>query len=73
MSKKPEREALLAPRYSIAEAARLIPGLSPTTLRSWVLGRHYPVKSGTGFFEPIVSLPAPGDPMLSFTNLVEAQ
>jgi len=72
VSTNPEQAALLAPRYSIAEAARLIPGLSRTTLRSWVRGRHYPVTDGTGFFEPIIELPAPDEPMLSFTNLVEA-
>jgi len=72
VAKDLETEALLAPRYSIVEAARLIPGLSRTTLRSWVLGRHYPVKGGTGFFEPILSLPDSAEPLLSFTNLVEA-
>jgi uncharacterized protein (DUF433 family) len=72
VAKELEQEALLAPRYSIAEAAHLIPGLSRTTLRSWVLGRHYPVKGGKAFFEPILRLPEPGEPMLSFINLVEA-
>lgn len=67
-----DREALLAPRYGIAEAARLIPGLSPTTLRSWVMGRTYPTSSGTGRFDPLITLPDPGEPRLSFINLVES-
>lgn len=72
MATRTDQEALQAPRYSIAEAARLIPGLSPTTLRSWVVGRHYPLKSGSGFFAPVIELPDPGEPLLSFVNLVEA-
>lgn len=65
-------DALRRPRYGITEAARLIPGLSPTTLRSWVRGRTYPVKEGQGFFEPVITLPDPEKPSLSFINLVEA-
>lgn len=72
MAKEPERGVLIASRYSIADAARLIPGLSRITLRAWALGRHYPVKDGRRSFEPILSLPDPGEPMLSFTHLVEA-
>jgi len=68
-----DQKALLAPRYGITEAARLIPGLSPTTLRSWAMGRPYPLRrGGQGFFEPVLELPEPGESMLSFINLVEA-
>jgi uncharacterized protein (DUF433 family) len=59
------------PAYSIAEAAHylLIP---PATLRSWMLGRKYPVKAGQHFFKPVLILPNPSRPQLSFINLVEA-
>ena len=59
----------LKPRYMIAEAARYIPGLSASTLRSWVLGRRYPADNGYRFFEPLIPL---ADGRLSFVNLVEA-
>jgi uncharacterized protein (DUF433 family) len=59
------------PAYSIPEAAHylLIP---PATLRSWVRGRRYPVKAGQKFFKPVILLPNPSKPQLSFINLVEA-
>lgn len=59
------------PAYSISEAAHylLIP---PATLRSWVLGREYPVKAGQRFFKPVLTLPNRSKPELSFINLVEA-
>lgn len=63
---------MLAPRYSMAEAVRFIPGLSRTLLRSWVRGRSRPIDGRTGCPEPIIGLSNPGEPMLSFTNLVEA-
>jgi uncharacterized protein (DUF433 family) len=57
------------PRYSVAAAARYIPGLSTSTLRSWVLGRTYPAEGVTRFFEPLIPL---AEGRLSFVNLVEA-
>jgi len=33
---------------------------------------HYSVKEGKGFFKPVFSLPDPDQPLLSYTNLVEA-
>lgn len=59
------------PAYSIAEASHylLIP---QATLRSWVLGRKYPVKAGQHFFKPVLIVPNPSRPQLSFINLVEA-
>ena len=59
------------PAYSIPEAAHylLIP---PATLRSWVMGRNYPVKTGQKFFKPVILIPNPSKPQLSFINLVEA-
>lgn len=59
------------PSYPIPEAAHYL-RLPVATLRSWVLGRPYPVKSGKHFFQPVI---VPRDPplrLLSFVNLVEA-
>jgi uncharacterized protein (DUF433 family) len=59
------------PTYSIAEAARYL--LIPVgTLRSWLHGRFYPTAEGKRFFQPLIELPNPEIPQLSFTNLVEA-
>lgn len=54
-------------RYTIAQAARYL-HISPTTLRSWVRGRHYPRTGGPGRFEPLIQ----SGERLSFSNLVEA-
>lgn len=59
------------PRYTIAQAARYV-RLSPTTLRSWVVGRPYQTASGSRYFRPLISRPFAEDPRLSFPNLVEA-
>ena len=45
--------------------------MPPATVRSWVLGRHYPTRSGPKFFKPIVARPDTNIPLLSFVNLVE--
>ncbi len=42
------------------------------TLRSWVLGRHYPTKEAIKFFHPIFDIPKRETHSLSFTNLIEA-
>lgn len=55
--------------YGIAEAARYL-ALKRSTLRSWVLGRS-PAESEPPSL-PLLELPDPGEPLLSFTNLVEA-
>lgn len=61
------------PRYSIAEASRYL-HISETTLRSWIVGRPYPVRAGqeTRYFEPLITRPDAEDTRLSFSNLVEA-
>jgi len=59
------------PAYTIGEAAHYLRVPLPT-LRSWVLGRSYPVKSGHRFFSPVISLPERTRHQLSFINLVEA-
>ncbi len=59
------------PIYSFPEAAHYL-RLPYSTLRSWVVGRDYPVRAGTARFEPVIRLSDPTAPALSFTNLVEA-
>jgi len=57
--------------YAIAAAAHYL-ALPPATLSSWVRGRTYPTTSGRGHSKPLIKLPDPRQPFLSFTNLVEA-
>lgn len=59
------------PSYTIAEAAHYL-RIPIATLRSWVVGRPYPVKSGKRFFRPVIALPEFNLRLLSFVNLVEA-
>ena len=58
------------PAYSISEAAHYL-GIPKATLRSWVMGRHYPTETGKRFFKPIIELPDRDQRILSFVNLVE--
>lgn len=51
------------PRYSIPEAAGYV-RMKPRTLASWVRSRDGQ--------EPLIRRPVPGDPRLSFENLLEA-
>jgi uncharacterized protein (DUF433 family) len=57
--------------YTLAEAARYV-RLPAATLRSWVLGRHYPTAEGAGEFPPLIRPASKQPPMLSFSNLIEA-
>lgn len=57
--------------YGIAEAAHYL-SLPAATLRTWVRGRLYSSADGPRFSEPLIVLPRPDEPLLSFTNLVEA-
>lgn len=60
------------PRYPVSQAAQYV-RISPSTLRSWVMGRSYPVKGGESrTSQPLIARPDAGDPRLSFHNLVEA-
>jgi uncharacterized protein (DUF433 family) len=59
------------PAYGLLEAARYLK-LSPATLRSWVVGRPYPIAEGTRRFQPLLELAAKKPPTLSFWNLIEA-
>lgn len=57
--------------YGIHEAAHYL-SLPAATLRTWVRGRSYDTAAGPQFSEPLIQLPDSGEPLLSFTNLVEA-
>ena len=57
--------------YGIIEAAHYL-SIPFATLRSWVVGRRYPTVSERKFFKPLLVLPDKDQPLLSFTNLVEA-
>lgn len=58
------------PAYGIGEAAHYlrIPG---ATLRSWAVGRPYRRADGPQYSDPVLVLPDPKRPILSFINLVE--
>ena len=60
-----------APTYTLAEAAYYL-AVPYATLRSWFLGRHYPVAAGKKFFAPIIEIADKKKQRLSFINLVEA-
>ncbi len=65
-------QVLEVPLYGLSEASRYL-GIPENTLRSWVAGRAYPVRSGgSRRSEPIIQLPASADVRLSFNNLTEA-
>jgi len=57
--------------YSLAEAAHYL-RIPAATVRSWVLGRHYPVRRGKAFFPPVIQRPRANETLLSFVNLIEA-
>ena len=59
------------PAFSLAEGAHYL-DLPIATLRSWTVGRAYPVKEGKRFFAPIVLPPQKETRQLSFVNVVEA-
>jgi uncharacterized protein (DUF433 family) len=59
------------PRYGLVSAARHV-RISPSTLRSWVVGRPYQTAEGASYSDPLIYRPVAGDPRLSFSNLVEA-
>ncbi len=59
------------PAYGLSEASHYL-GIPKATLRSWVLGRHYPIEAGKQFFRPIIELPDKEKRLLSFVNLVES-
>ena len=56
--------------YGVMEAAHYL-RIPRTTIRDWVLGRHYRSTNGVRFSKPIIQLPNPDMKLLSFMNLVE--
>lgn len=59
------------PAYAMPEAAHYL-RIPEATLRSWVVGRFYPIQAGKRFFRPVIVPPDKKRPLLSFMNLVEA-
>lgn len=80
MSKRPEPGKLKAmygsdprelPLYSLADTSRYLK-INLRTLASWVHGRRYTLDDGSSkFWSPVINLPEPAKPLLSFYNLVE--
>ena len=65
-------QVLEVPLYSVFEASRYLQ-IAENTLRSWVAGRSYPLRSGASRrSEPIIQLADPSNSRLSFSNLTEA-
>jgi uncharacterized protein (DUF433 family) len=60
----------LSPAYSVAEAAHYL-RMPEGTLRSWVIGRLYPVAGQSKRSRPLIHLDDPKRQYLSFINLVE--
>ena len=65
------RDPRFMPAYSLPEAAHYL-ALPSATLRSWVLGRDYPVGAAKRTSAPLIALPDKEQAYLSFVNLVEA-
>lgn len=60
------------PVYTLSQAARYLM-IPEATLKTWVKGRQYVIDGGRRkFFKPVILLPNPRIPRLSFMNLVEA-
>ena len=57
--------------YSIPRASRYLK-IPQRTIRNWVSGWKYQTESGERFLGPVIKLPKPDVPILSFMNLVEA-
>ncbi|MFL6192855.1 MAG: DUF433 domain-containing protein [Thermoanaerobaculia bacterium] len=55
----------------MAQASRYL-HISPTTLRSWVVGRRYLTSGGNRYSQPLILRPDTEDQRLSFSNLIEA-
>ena len=60
------------PAYTITDAAAIL-RMSRQTLKNWATGWHYPTKSqGVRETPPLILLPSPEEPLLSFKNVIEA-
>jgi len=58
------------PTYSISDVAKYL-RIPSGTIRSWTVGRHYPISNGSNFFKPLIVTKDLKPRLLSFTNLVE--
>jgi uncharacterized protein (DUF433 family) len=59
------------PTYTLSESSHYL--LIPVaTLRSWFVGRYYPVQDGKEFFKPPILVAQKDPTLLSFVNLIEA-
>jgi len=60
------------PAYSVGEACRYL-CIPPRTLKSWLVGRSYPVPTRRRDFQPLITPAGRDAPVqLSFNNLIEA-
>ncbi|MEH2115253.1 hypothetical protein [Nostoc sp.] len=57
------------PTYSISDAARYL-HIPAGTIRSWAVGRHYPITKGSSFFKLLIPIRNLKPRLLSFTNLI---
>jgi uncharacterized protein (DUF433 family) len=71
MAFKTTDDLRLSPAYTVAEAAHYV-RMPEETLRSWVVGRLYPVAGQSKRSHPLIHLDDPKRQYLSFINLVEA-
>src|ERR1700690_929341 len=71
MAFKPNDDLRVVPAYSMPEAAHYL-RMPEETLRSWVVGRLYPVAGRSKRSRPLIHLDDPNRQYLSFINLVEA-
>src|ERR1017187_8294570 len=71
MAFKPNDDPRVFPAYSMPEGARYL-RMPAATLRSWVVGRLYPVAGQSQRSRPLIHLHHPKGHYLSFINLVEA-
>jgi len=71
MAFQPTEDRRLSPAYSVTEGARYL-RMPEGTLRSWVVGRLYPVAGQSKRSRPLFNLDDPQKQYLSFINLVEA-
>jgi uncharacterized protein (DUF433 family) len=70
MALKTSDDPRLVPAYSAAEAAHYL-HMPEETLRSWIVGRLYPVAGQSKRSRPLIHLDDPRRQYLSFINLVE--
>lgn len=71
MAFKTSDDPRLVPAYTVAEAAHYL-RMPEETLRSWMVGRLYPVAGQSKRSRPLIHLDDPKRQYLSFINLVEA-